>query len=62
MHTRVTHTPGAGEVVSANALGGAELHCGTSGVTDHYAHDEAHALATARDIIYTLNVPPLATT
>mmetsp|Transcript_32507 Transcript_32507/g.82590 ORF Transcript_32507/g.82590 Transcript_32507/m.82590 type:complete len:593 (-) Transcript_32507:322-2100(-) len=49
-----------GEVVSAQELGGAELHCGTSGVTDHYAQDERHALATARDLIATLNTPLLA--
>jgi hypothetical protein len=46
--------------VSAEELGGAALHCGTSGVTDHYAQDEAHALAMARDILATANLqqPP----
>ncbi|MCK4509110.1 MAG: methylcrotonoyl-CoA carboxylase, partial [Desulfuromonadales bacterium] len=33
-----------GEVVSAEDLGGADVHCRTSGVTDHYALDDAHAL------------------
>ncbi len=37
-----------GEVVSAEDLGGADVHCKTSGVTDHYAQDEAHALSIAR--------------
>ncbi|EFJ51940.1 hypothetical protein VOLCADRAFT_108896 [Volvox carteri f. nagariensis] len=46
-----------GEDVTAEELGGADLHCGTSGVTDHYAQDEPHALAIARDIIATLPVP-----
>jgi len=36
-------------------LGGADLHCQTSGVTDHYAHDEEHALALARRIVANLN-------
>jgi len=37
-----------GEVVSTEDLGGAEVHCRTSGVTDHYARDEREALAMAR--------------
>ncbi len=44
-----------GEVVTAEELGGADLHCQTSGVTDHYAHDEEHALALARRIVANLN-------
>ncbi|XP_015110837.1 methylcrotonoyl-CoA carboxylase beta chain, mitochondrial [Diachasma alloeum] len=44
-----------GEVVSAEELGGASLHCKTSGVTDHYAVDDTHALHTARTIIRNLN-------
>jgi 3-methylcrotonyl-CoA carboxylase beta subunit len=44
-----------GEVVSAEDLGGAEVHCRTSGVTDHYAHDDAHALYLARRIVANLN-------
>lgn len=44
-----------GEEVSAENLGGADLHCGKSGVTDHYAHDDEHALSIARRIISNLN-------
>jgi 3-methylcrotonyl-CoA carboxylase beta subunit len=34
-----------GEEVSAEDLGGADVHCRISGVTDHFAHDDPHALA-----------------
>jgi 3-methylcrotonyl-CoA carboxylase beta subunit len=44
-----------GEVVDAEALGGAEVHCATSGVTDHFAENDQHALIIARDIIRHLN-------
>ena len=44
-----------GEVVSAEALGGADLHSRESGVTDHYAMDDAHALEIARRITGNLN-------
>jgi 3-methylcrotonyl-CoA carboxylase beta subunit len=44
-----------GEVVSAEELGGADVHCRTSGVTDHYAVDDVHALAIARRIVRNLN-------
>ncbi|MGB1310805.1 MAG: carboxyl transferase domain-containing protein [Leucothrix sp.] len=44
-----------GEVVSAEALGGADLHCKTSGVTDHYAQNDHHALQLARQSIAYLN-------
>jgi 3-methylcrotonyl-CoA carboxylase beta subunit len=44
-----------GEVVSAEDLGGADVHCRISGVTDHYAHDDGHALAIARRIVGNLN-------
>jgi acetyl-CoA carboxylase carboxyltransferase component len=40
-----------GEEVSAEELGGADVHCRISGVADHYALDEEHALATAREIV-----------
>jgi 3-methylcrotonyl-CoA carboxylase beta subunit len=40
-----------GEVVSAEELGGGEVHSRTSGVTDHLAEDDRHALAIAREII-----------
>ncbi|SDF98027.1 3-methylcrotonyl-CoA carboxylase beta subunit [Limimonas halophila] len=44
-----------GEVVSAEELGGADVHARTSGVTDHYALNDAHALGTARRIVGDLN-------
>jgi len=44
-----------GEVVSAEDLGGADVHARTSGVTDHYALNDTHALATARRIVRNLN-------
>ena len=44
-----------GEVVSAEELGGADVHSRTSGVTDHYALNDAHALAIARRIVADLN-------
>jgi len=40
-----------GEEVSAEELGGAELHCRTSGVADHYAESDQHALLIARQCI-----------
>ena len=40
-----------GEVVSAEELGGADVHARTSGVADHCARDDAHALAIVRGII-----------
>ncbi|KAH8272869.1 hypothetical protein KR018_006159 [Drosophila ironensis] len=46
-----------GEEVSAEDLGGADLHCKTSGVTDHYAVDDEHALHLARQIVSNLNLP-----
>jgi len=45
-----------GEVVSAEDLGGAAVHCRTSGVTDHLAVDDRHALWLARGIVGNLNV------
>lgn len=44
-----------GEVVSAEDLGGADVHCRTSGVTDHYAQNDNHALEIARSAIKNLN-------
>jgi len=44
-----------GEEVSAEELGGADVHARVSGVTDHYALDDAHALALARRAIGNLN-------
>jgi 3-methylcrotonyl-CoA carboxylase beta subunit len=43
-----------GEEVTAEELGGGELHSRRSGVTDHLAHDDAHALQIVRDIVATL--------
>jgi acetyl-CoA carboxylase carboxyltransferase component len=40
-----------GEEVAAEDLGGADVHCRISGVADHYALDDEHALETARDIV-----------
>ncbi|QCF25393.1 carboxyl transferase domain-containing protein [Hydrocarboniclastica marina] len=44
-----------GEVVSAEDLGGADVHCRTSGVADHYAENDAHALEIARRCVGHLN-------
>jgi 3-methylcrotonyl-CoA carboxylase beta subunit len=44
-----------GEVVSAEDLGGADVHARLSGVADHYAGDDTHALAIARRIAANLN-------
>jgi len=44
-----------GEVVTAEELGGAEVHCKISGVADHYANDDEHALTIARHIATNLN-------
>ena len=44
-----------GEVVSAEDLGGGDVHTRLSGVADHLAHDDAHALALARRIVGNLN-------
>ncbi len=44
-----------GEIVSAEELGGADVHCRTSGVTDHYAQNDHHALKLARQAIGRLN-------
>ena len=43
-----------GEDVSAEELGGAEVHTVTSGVADHYALDDEHALAIGREIVRNL--------
>ena len=44
-----------GEVVSAEDLGGADVHCRTSGVADHYAENDTHALQIARTCVANLN-------
>ncbi|GJJ19842.1 acetyl-CoA carboxylase subunit beta [Mycolicibacterium mageritense] len=43
-----------GEVVTAEELGGGDLHSKTSGVTDHLAHDDRDALRIVRNIVATL--------
>src|SRR5207244_7833572 len=43
-----------GEVVTAEELGGGEVHAKVSGVTDHLAEDDAHALRIVRTIVSTL--------
>jgi acetyl-CoA carboxylase carboxyltransferase component len=49
-----------GEDVSAEELGGADVHCRTSGVTDHYALNDEDALAITRHIAENLNRRPQA--
>jgi 3-methylcrotonyl-CoA carboxylase beta subunit len=44
-----------GEVVDAETLGGADVHTSVSGVADHFAENDAHALSIARDIVAALN-------
>jgi 3-methylcrotonyl-CoA carboxylase beta subunit len=44
-----------GEVVSAEELGGADVHCKTSGVADHFAENDEHALSIARQCIERIN-------
>jgi 3-methylcrotonyl-CoA carboxylase beta subunit len=46
-----------GEIVSAEELGGADVHTRISGVADHYALNDHHALAIARRIVGNLNRP-----
>jgi 3-methylcrotonyl-CoA carboxylase beta subunit len=43
-----------GEVVTAEELGGGDVHARSSGVTDHLANDDAHALQIVRSIVSTL--------
>ena len=49
-----------GEVVTAEELGGADVHSRQSGVTDHYAQNDAHAIGIARRIVPTLKPPTRA--
>lgn len=44
-----------GENISAEALGGADIHCRTSGVADYYADDDSHSLQIARRLVKQLN-------
>jgi 3-methylcrotonyl-CoA carboxylase beta subunit len=54
-----------GEDIDAESLGGADVHCRESGVCDHYAENDTHALAIARSIVARLrpaaaSAPPRA--
>lgn len=46
-----------GEEVSAEDLGGADVHCRISGVADHYAQNDGHAIAITRNIVENLERP-----
>ena len=46
-----------GEEVTAEELGGADVHCRESGVADHYAHDDMEAIQITRNIVENLNRP-----
>ena len=46
-----------GEVVTAEELGGADVHCRISGVADHFAEDDADALRIVRDIFRSMPTP-----
>ena len=46
-----------GEDIDAESLGGADVHCRESGVCDHYAENDTHALAIARRIVARLKAP-----
>src|SRR4029077_10216572 len=50
-----------GEEIDAETLGGADVHCRRSGVTDYYAENDLHALAFARRAIARLRAPNLRT-
>src|SRR5271169_83903 len=48
-----------GEEIDAESLGGADVHCRRSGVTDYYAENDTHALAFARRAVARLRAPDL---
>jgi len=50
-----------GEIVTSEELGGADVHTRKSGVADHQAKDDVHALAIARSILENINRKPRAT-
>jgi acetyl-CoA carboxylase carboxyltransferase component len=50
-----------GEDVTAEELGGAKVHTHVSGVADHFARDDHHALSIVRDIVEHLALPPVST-
>ncbi len=47
-----------GEDIDAESLGGADVHCRESGVCDHYAENDSHALSIARGIVARLRAAP----
>lgn len=49
-----------GEVIDAESLGGARLHCSRSGVSDHMAQNDEHALQITRSIIESTGTPSTA--
>jgi acetyl-CoA carboxylase carboxyltransferase component len=49
-----------GQEVTAEELGGADVHARLSGVADHYATNDEHALALVREIVRNLDLPPKA--
>jgi 3-methylcrotonyl-CoA carboxylase beta subunit len=49
-----------GEEIDAESLGGADVHCRRSGVTDYYAQNDTHALSLARRAVARLGPPALA--
>src|SRR5438552_5017391 len=51
-----------GEEVTAEELGGADVHCRISGVADHYAQNDADALRIARDVFRSIPKPSKQTT
>jgi 3-methylcrotonyl-CoA carboxylase beta subunit len=51
-----------GEIVTAEELGGGDVHARTSGVVDHLAENDQHALEIVRDIVSTLPLPQTAWT
>ncbi|WCL49303.1 carboxyl transferase domain-containing protein [Leptospira sp. GIMC2001] len=46
-----------GEVVTPEELGGADVHCRMSGVTDHFAENDDHAIEITRSIVRNINSP-----
>jgi len=47
-----------GEVVTEEDLGGADVHCRISGVADHYAQNDEHAIEITRNIVENLGIQP----
>ena len=44
-----------GEIVTPEELGGADVHCRTSGVSDHYAQNDEHSIQICRNVVENLN-------